>query len=1354
MKQMLHFLNIRICPRGQIIIALLLFSAITIAQESTPEEFIVGTAIGVPDNVINNEAMQDTLNALKLNTISFPADNNTQNLVSDYNLIAWNATSELEYIYHYSSSYYSKWEAEQNQTNPERIGFKHYDSLGNTYGTTATWKGKECWSTIGLSAPTDFLMYGPHYRQDKKYKRWYTTVWEPKIQYVVRFNMALTRDSSVQNNEDVCKIMIVFRYKIDSTHYERRLKSRILKVSDFYSDSSFTEIYLHENPDSLWYEYPPEFIDIRNLDKLIDPPAGTISYIDYEEKTGIQYCVEWLRNDSKCTLYIDYIEVYDNDGWNNFIAQPIQTTNKIKAYADSIKTMGFTNIKYWGGVDEPSVIDAFIPVQTVNSILVDSAGAPPLINTFNPTWTWNHLVNGEMQMNQYIDIAKPYEFLLAMNPGSPEPPILSFAQLDWLRYNFQLADDLHPDFWYAAQTHGLKTDPNGEWHIWRKPDPPELKSIVMLSLAHGAKGIIFMWFDSYGDFPPIGSGTYWECIVKEDGTHLNTYPIVKDTLVPRLKGTLGKTLLDLEYTGDFLQLKHIINQQNPILATYDYLTLELVNPSIGDHNWHAGFFSRSQHPLDNYFMIDNLITTDDRKIKVTIDPPYIDDFDNYRFRNVEGLFDTTIERYEHDFTDTLAYTPGEGYLYELAPVVLYGGRLLYPEETQLGMILNNDMIIENGATLTISDTYTANANIIVKNGSIVNGENGTIIFNNGSKLIIEGVATINGISEDKLSLEFNGEDTQYGIIIDSSGSLIMSNCIVEGAETGLKALVDAGNINIQYVDFNDCIASSINILGQTVGSEAVRQIKYCTITNSPIGISASNLPELLIQENDITNTDLGITLSNISRAVVFGNYIISNTVSLQGIFAGSVGGEIRTNFISGHTYGIHLGNSSPDVGGNNITGCKFHGIYVGSGSEPNMVARLIHNPNNYLWYPVSGYNVIYDNGGYEGGGNDNDGSEIYISDNANVIMSEGCNEIVDDREPSGNLVNTLLLMNGDNVYPPIQVEAQYNYWGETEVTVERFGDLDVNFDDWLSESCPLPDKAGEDMLITRTSTGEVIDTLYPSGEVTNPLSEIETLYSSAEGSFITGDYTTAGNYYDQIILIDTSLSVKKEAYTRKYEIGKLLGRETEYFNDIRNTYLGLAQTTSNTLFEKVFIQLSSLSLIGEEEYVPAIGKFDEVIQQNPNSEEAVYAEIDAITTAILIEESDSTLQKGTLGKYLIKPGEDYLSKLDGILRKYFGSGKKETEQVVLPTEYTLYQNFPNPFNPVTTIKYDLPNASDVSIIIYDILGRKVKELVNAKQQAGRYEIQFNASNLASGVYIYQLIADEKYINAKKMILLK
>jgi hypothetical protein len=88
-----------------------------------------------------------------------------------------------------------------------------------------------------------------------------------------------------------------------------------------------------------------------------------------------------------------------------------------------------------------------------------------------------------------------------------------------------------------------------------------------------------------------------------------------------------------------------------------------------------------------------------------------------------------------------------------------------------------------------------------------------------------------------------------------------------------------------------------------------------------------------------------------------------------------------------------------------------------------------------------------------------------------------------------------------------------------------------------------------------------------------------------------------------------------------------------------------------------------------------------------------------------------------------------------------------------PSDFYLEQNYPNPFNPVTTIKYDLPKAGYVELIVYDILGRRVKTLVNQTQQTGRYEIQFNASVNASGIYLYQLRAED-YMDTKKMILLR
>jgi predicted nucleotidyltransferase len=88
-----------------------------------------------------------------------------------------------------------------------------------------------------------------------------------------------------------------------------------------------------------------------------------------------------------------------------------------------------------------------------------------------------------------------------------------------------------------------------------------------------------------------------------------------------------------------------------------------------------------------------------------------------------------------------------------------------------------------------------------------------------------------------------------------------------------------------------------------------------------------------------------------------------------------------------------------------------------------------------------------------------------------------------------------------------------------------------------------------------------------------------------------------------------------------------------------------------------------------------------------------------------------------------------------------------------PTEYELTQNFPNPFNPTTTVRYSIIKPGLVRIIIYDIMGKEVKTLVNEFKQVGTYEVQFNASEIASGIYLYR-IESGSFIQTKKMILLK
>jgi photosystem II stability/assembly factor-like uncharacterized protein len=108
----------------------------------------------------------------------------------------------------------------------------------------------------------------------------------------------------------------------------------------------------------------------------------------------------------------------------------------------------------------------------------------------------------------------------------------------------------------------------------------------------------------------------------------------------------------------------------------------------------------------------------------------------------------------------------------------------------------------------------------------------------------------------------------------------------------------------------------------------------------------------------------------------------------------------------------------------------------------------------------------------------------------------------------------------------------------------------------------------------------------------------------------------------------------------------------------------------------------------------------------------------------------------------------------GIWRRPLSEIITSAEEVYTqPTEFILEQNFPNPFNPVTTIKYSIPEMNRVTLNLFNLLGEEVAILVNEEKVAGYYTVEFNAAALPSGVYFYQLKAGE-YVQTKKMLLLK
>jgi len=100
---------------------------------------------------------------------------------------------------------------------------------------------------------------------------------------------------------------------------------------------------------------------------------------------------------------------------------------------------------------------------------------------------------------------------------------------------------------------------------------------------------------------------------------------------------------------------------------------------------------------------------------------------------------------------------------------------------------------------------------------------------------------------------------------------------------------------------------------------------------------------------------------------------------------------------------------------------------------------------------------------------------------------------------------------------------------------------------------------------------------------------------------------------------------------------------------------------------------------------------------------------------------------------------------------------KGNEIDVIPTDYVLEQNYPNPFNPTTVIRFSIPEQVHVKLTVYNVIGEKVAELVNGNMSAGNHEVSFNASNLASGMYVYRISATSatrNFVAVKKMLLLK
>jgi hypothetical protein len=299
----------------------------------------------------------------------------------------------------------------------------------------------------------------------------------------------------------------------------------------------------------------------------------------------------------------------------------------------------------------------------------------------------------------------------------------------------------------------------------------------------------------------------------------------------------------------------------------------------------------------------------------------------------------------------------------------------------------------------------------------------------------------------------------------------------------------------------------------------------------------------------------------------------------------------------------------------------------------------------------------------------------------------------------------------------------------------------------------IPEHAGDSAAVSWTpastdcyfKTTLIIDDkyLYVSADITDDEVNTNSSYQSWQGDAI--EFYIG--YYDTRPM--TKLHGKNFSNTNgDWRIG---------FNSLGSTTLdGGSATTVPGVESTVFVKLSGDGYIAEARLA-----LDSL---------AAGKSFGKVTNGMLfpfkLDCNDIDPSKGDVGRTLIlqTAGNTFGSKVDmdqdwtrphawGLLEVVDGPTDVAQNDNGLPTEYRLYNSYPNPFNPSTTIKYDLKAETNVSLKVFNAVGQEVTTLVRARQSAGRYSIVFNAKALSSGVYFYRLEAGP-YVKVQKMLLLK
>jgi len=535
---------------------------------------------------------------------------------------------------------------------------------------------------------------------------------------------------------------------------------------------------------------------------------------------------------------------------------------------------------------------------------------------------------------------------------------------------------------------------------------------------------------------------------------------------------------------------------------------------------------------------------------------------------------------------------------------------------------------------------------------------------------------------------------------------------------------------------NEIGTLALNSTGSTYFDET--DFEYCEIINTYGDLTISG-SELMDCELRILKSNFNLTSSILTNSKILADATNSQFRELEVI----INGCLINNSLNGNS------------------------IYISSYTDYNIAENAFNCDGTCIFINESGTgenNGIYNN--YIGGNDNGNGIVLYHS-SADI---SGANTITDKSMGILGVKYSKISITG-NYAPPFQ-GIHHNTFDEMvfmhdsfpyEMYYNKIYEDDHEYylvkclDHGCSREHEVPNNYWGDNLTPETDLFPSDAYMYDPQWVLREGSRgtVSEMFAEAKVYEEEDNYVQAELLYKQII---SEFPDSEFTPASAKQLFSLETRSDKNYSELKTYYETEPNLITDDELEKLSNEMSNYCEVRLENYETAIDYYEDIIIDPPTQQDSIFAVIDAGYTYLIMEDEGRSTFVGKIPELKPKSSEQFAEKRDELISLLFAGSESDNE---VPEIYklALYSNYPNPFNPETTMSFSIPSESNVNLSVYNIKGQKVATLANDTFEKGKHELIWsgkdsNNNSVATGVYFYKLDVNGKTQAVKKCLMLK